>query len=169
MNTNPNHAYGNVTDEALHKARECYANAFLLHCELERYQTVIDLLDEALLHFPGFSDAYHLREEVWHEYLKSEREDIDLYRNDYLQSEAWEDKKAQVRKHYGERCVCCNEEAEHVHHRTYDNIGKEPLSDLAPMCKSCHKFADQQRKKVEKRRKHRQPGEKKGNRLNLWF
>ena len=138
-----NHAYGNVTEDALHEARRCYTTAFLLHCELkEEHQTVINLLDRALRCVPDFLDAYYLREEVWHYFLKAE----DVYRSHYLQSEAWKDKKTQVFKRDGHRCVCCNKKATDIHHRTYQNIGKEPLSDLASMCRDCHNIADRQRK-----------------------
>ena len=32
----------------------------------------------------------------------------------------------------------CENEAEQVHHKHYDNIGKEQLEDLQALCKECH-------------------------------
>ena len=32
----------------------------------------------------------------------------------------------------------CENEAEHVHHKSYDNIGREQLEDLQALCKKCH-------------------------------
>ena len=44
----------------------------------------------------------------------------------------------------GGRCQLCNAAGElHVHHRTYDRLGNEDLSDLTVLCKHCHaKFHD---------------------------
>lgn len=33
---------------------------------------------------------------------------------------------------------CGRSTARHVHHLTYNNLGHEPLSDLMPVCGSCH-------------------------------
>ena len=131
---NTNQPHYNVAEDILHEARRCYVTAFLLHCESEEYETVINLLNRALRRVPDFLDAYYLREEVWHKYLKAE----DVYQSRYLRSEAWKHKKAQVFKRDKYKCVCCYGEATDVHHRTYDNIGKELLSDLTSMCRSCH-------------------------------
>ena len=144
-----NQPYGNVTEDALDEARRCYATAFLfldapLNASAEYYQPIINLLDRALQLVPALLDAYYLREEVWHSFLKHSKNagnHNDAY-NSYLRSKAWETKRTQVLKRDGYRCVCCNTQAVdvplEVHHKTYENIGKEPLSDLASMCKSCH-------------------------------
>ena len=144
-----NQPYGNVPEDDLDEARRCYATAFLfldtsLNASAEYYQPVINLLDRALQLVPDFLDAYYLREETWHNFLRQSKGTVnhdDVY-NSYLCSKAWEDKRTQVLKRDGYRCVCCNTQAVDipldVHHKTYENIGKEPLSDLAAMCKSCH-------------------------------
>lgn len=60
------------------------------------------------------------------------------YQN-YLLSAAWRDKREHVFKHKGKRCnICKSEDNIRVHHLTYDMLGKERLSDLVPLCKSCH-------------------------------
>lgn len=35
-------------------------------------------------------------------------------------------------------CVFCKEPARHVHHKTYERAGREPLEDLRSLCKLCH-------------------------------
>lgn len=35
-----------------------------------------------------------------------------------------------------------------VHHKTYENFGKEKLSDLMVLCRDCHQIADKERKIV---------------------
>lgn len=175
MNTNNtyfnvHYAYGNVTEGCLHEARYCYVTAFLLldtpistllldtsisatSAIAEHYQPVINLLDKALQLVPDFLDAYCLREEVWRNFLRISKDTEnrnDVY-NRYLLSEAWADKKSQVLKRDGYRCVCCNTQAAlQVHHKTYENIGKEPLSDLASMCKSCHDATHERQRQQEK-------------------
>lgn len=32
----------------------------------------------------------------------------------------------------------CENEVEHIHHTTYDNVGKEELKDLKALCRECH-------------------------------
>ena len=46
-------------------------------------------------------------------------------------------KRDDVIKRDGDQCVC-GAQATVVHHKTYNNIGKEPLSDLVALCKECH-------------------------------
>jgi len=51
---------------------------------------------------------------------------------EYLQSPKWKEKRKRKIKEAGFRCQLCNnkESALHVHHRTYENVGNEKLSDL---------------------------------------
>ena len=108
-----NQPYGNVTEDALDEARRCYATAFLFLEAAAEYQPVINLLDRSLQLVPDFLDAYYLREEVWHDFLKQSKgaaNHDDVY-NSYLRSKAWEDKRTQVLKRDGYRCVCCNTQA----------------------------------------------------------
>ena len=96
-------------------------------------KSVINLLEIAIRMVPEFIDASCLLQEVWHRHLKNGA----LY-SDYLDSHAWAIKRAQVLNRDEDKCVGCRREASEVHHRTYDNIGKEPLSDLVSLCGSCH-------------------------------
>lgn len=64
----------------------------------------------------------------------------DYYRNEYLQSDAWQRKRYVVLKRDNWRCVYCGAKATQVHHKKYAkrNIGREPIKWLVSVCKSCH-------------------------------
>jgi 5-methylcytosine-specific restriction endonuclease McrA len=60
--------------------------------------------------------------------------------NAYLESDIWKAKRALVIQRANgvcEACLCAD--ASEVHHKTYQNVGKEPLFDLVAVCSSCHK------------------------------
>lgn len=64
----------------------------------------------------------------------------DYYRNDYLQSDAWQRKRYLVLKRDHWRCVYCGARATQVHHLKYaKNIGREPIDWLVSICDECHK------------------------------
>ena len=132
-------------------ARYNYSTAFLLYYTLGyqdrgypvsddvSYKTSIGLLDKALDLVPDFSDASLLREEIWHSFLTSwNRGDKvkELYHL-YLNSAAWYKKREQRMSIDGDVCAC-GAPAVHVHHKTYENIGKELMSDLVSLCEKCH-------------------------------
>lgn len=58
---------------------------------------------------------------------------------DYLRSSAW---RALRRRYAEERpwlChICGAEQGLHLHHRTYERVGREELDDLMPLCAGCH-------------------------------
>lgn len=62
------------------------------------------------------------------------------YRNDYLNSDAWQRKRYVVLKRDNWHCVYCGERATQVHHKRYAkrNIGKEPIDWLVSVCDKCH-------------------------------
>ena len=64
----------------------------------------------------------------------------DYYRNEYLQSDAWQRKRYVVLKRDNWRCVYCGARATQVHHKRYAkrNIGREPIEWLVSVCKDCH-------------------------------
>lgn len=64
----------------------------------------------------------------------------DYYRNNYLQSDAWQRKRYVVLKRDNWKCVYCGSKATQVHHKKYakKNIGKEPIQWLVSICKTCH-------------------------------
>ena len=55
----------------------------------------------------------------------------------YLESTNWKEKRRRVLERDGNLCIC-GERAIHVHHKTYENLGQERLSDLVALCKNCH-------------------------------
>ena len=70
----------------------------------------------------------------WHKLI---RKDWDKYFPLYLESVAWCAKAVAVLERDGYLCKC-GSRATRVHHKRYDNIGKEPLSDLIARCDACH-------------------------------
>ena len=58
----------------------------------------------------------------------------------YLRSPHWKTFRAKFRR-TGRKWACsvCDGEKElELHHKTYDKLGKEELTDVIPLCHSCH-------------------------------
>ena len=122
------------------RARNYYAAAVSLFqkSSVDDCKRAIELLDEAVVLYPDFSEASIFRQEVWHCLLKSlDPDDNCGTYKEYLDSPAWKMKRDDVIKRDGGQCVC-SAQATVVHHKTYCNIGKEPLSDLVALCEECH-------------------------------
>lgn len=68
------------------------------------------------------------------------------YREEYLASEHWQQRRAEALDFAEHRCQICNREQNEldegsildVHHRTYERIGRERLADLTVLCRACH-------------------------------
>jgi hypothetical protein len=57
----------------------------------------------------------------------------------YLRSPHWKAKRADYRcSSQPQECICGETESLQLHHMTYDRIGDEALTDLTPLCGSCH-------------------------------
>ena len=57
----------------------------------------------------------------------------------YLTSKDWKKKRQQALAHYGSSCVLCDSDTGlNVHHRTYNRIYDESMSDLIVLCRDCH-------------------------------
>ena len=114
-------------------------------CEDERIHTgycAIDLLDEALELNPDFQEARNLRSDIWHAILTENSNDN--YKI-YLKSKAWAETREKFFEQAGRLCICSSP-ATQVHHKTYENIGKEELlKDLVGLCKECHGKVDEWR------------------------
>ena len=122
------------------RARTYYAAAVSLFQEptADDCEIAIELLNKSVDLYPDFSEAYRFRGDVWHYLLKSlDPEDNNGTYKEYRKSPAWKVKRDAVLQRDGGQCVC-GAKATEVHHKTYDNIGKEPLSDLVMLCKLCH-------------------------------
>jgi len=60
---------------------------------------------------------------------------------EYLDSDLWKRNKNTVLIALGRQCqICRSKEEIHVHHVSYERIGRELVDDLAVLCKSCHKI-----------------------------
>jgi len=69
----------------------------------------------------------------------------------YIESVRWRNISDAMKKHANYTCARCNTRTTvlEVHHKNYDRLGKERMSDLEVLCIPCHNIAD--RKRVEKR------------------
>jgi 5-methylcytosine-specific restriction endonuclease McrA len=57
----------------------------------------------------------------------------------YLQTKEWRDKRLKALKRAGYACQICKAVDElDVHHNTYERLGREYLSDLVVLCRTCH-------------------------------
>lgn len=58
----------------------------------------------------------------------------------YLQSAHWIDlRRAYQESDLPQRCMCGSDEVQY-HHRTYERLGAELLTDLMPLCGTCHRM-----------------------------
>lgn len=59
---------------------------------------------------------------------------------DYLQTDHWKAVRKMMLKQSGHRCQLCNasDRVLHVHHRSYENRGRETYTDLIVLCSVCH-------------------------------
>ncbi len=63
---------------------------------------------------------------------------------EYLQTEHWATMRRLVLEHAGHACQLCNASRGaklNVHHRTYERVYREKLSDLTVLCERCHGLA----------------------------
>lgn len=57
----------------------------------------------------------------------------------YLKTEHWRLKKKEYSSVYKKECAICGDKKKlHLHHKTYENVGKENLEDLVLLCEKCH-------------------------------
>jgi hypothetical protein len=67
-----------------------------------------------------------------------------LQYQEYLQSSHWRTMRRKALENAEHSCQLCNSDsALNVHHRTYERLGRERLTDLIVLCRDCHaKFHD---------------------------
>lgn len=59
--------------------------------------------------------------------------------SDYLRSRQWKITRAKFLSNKKRRCEACwSKDALHVHHQTYETLGREQPSDLSLLCEDCH-------------------------------
>lgn len=69
---------------------------------------------------------------------KAERPEILNY-HEYLRSDSWRRVRERKLREAGRVCSLCPSVSNlHVHHRTYERLGKERLDDLVVLCRRCH-------------------------------
>lgn len=57
----------------------------------------------------------------------------------YLSSDGWKQRRSHALEWADHRCQVCNSPHDlHVHHRTYERIGREDPADLTVLCLECH-------------------------------
>ena len=60
---------------------------------------------------------------------------------DYLKSPDWQAFRKKVLSFWGERCaICYSKDRVEVHHRTYERLGQEMITDCLALCADCHKL-----------------------------
>lgn len=60
---------------------------------------------------------------------------------EYLQSDRWKEIRQWALIFWDRRCVICNSKQKiEVHHRTYERLGHELLTDCIPLCAECHEL-----------------------------
>ena len=65
---------------------------------------------------------------------------------EYLRSPEWKKKRLRVIRKAHHRCENCGGTYRlEVHHKTYERLGQERMSDLQCLCHDCHKKADRSR------------------------
>lgn len=58
---------------------------------------------------------------------------------EYLQSDGWKERRQRKLEQAGHRCQRCESRSRlHVHHLTYQRLGKEHPDDLMVLCHRCH-------------------------------
>lgn len=68
----------------------------------------------------------------------NERADWQAWYTEYLESEKWKSKRAEVMRRDKFTCQGCHGRATEVHHLTYANVGDELLFQLIALCEDCH-------------------------------
>ena len=57
----------------------------------------------------------------------------------YLKGEHWKHFRAFAVAFYGNKCMLCGKMGSvDLHHNNYDNLDKETLQDVIPLCRNCH-------------------------------
>ena len=65
----------------------------------------------------------------------------------YLKTAHWQATSKAIRKRDGHKCRLCNDGGlTDVHHRTYENLGREKPTDLITLCRRCHKLYEENKR-----------------------
>ena len=73
----------------------------------------------------------------------------------YLKSPEWQKKRQQrLEIDNYECCFCGTKDDLQVHHKRYDNLGHEPMEDLATFCHGCHEAGHKALRRRRSRRRN---------------
>lgn len=106
-----------------------------------------------LTHYPNYRPMFMVARQLYHYQFGEAETEAGIQRNDdrymdYLGSAEWHKKRGTVIERDNYACRLCDSgENLQVHHKTYDNIYEEPLSDLITLCKNCHEHFHEIEKK----------------------
>ena len=74
----------------------------------------------------------------WRLYIKYHKSRRTAY-HEYLQSSQWQEIRDKLFEARGKQCNRCKSlQNIQVHHKTYDRLGQEKLTDLEVLCSACH-------------------------------
>lgn len=86
-----------------------------------------------------FRCKIYTNEQIEREDRESEKDEHRKKYYDYINSEEWKIKRAQVIERDGGRCrACLSNKYLNIHHLTYDRVFNESLNDLITVCHECH-------------------------------
>jgi hypothetical protein len=78
----------------------------------------------------------------------SKRRPISKEMKAYYLTDHWKEFMRKIREFWGHRCAMCNSsERLDGHHRTYERLWHEEMTDVIPLCRKCHKVADVRRQR----------------------
>jgi len=60
------------------------------------------------------------------------------YREKYLNSNDWKQRKEKLIKNEKKFCFCCQSYGSDIHHCNYSNLKKEKRKDIVILCRECH-------------------------------
>lgn len=70
--------------------------------------------------------------------------------NDYIKTEAWQQRAEAAKVRAGHRCQICNRAASRVtltvYHRTFERLGHEQPEDLTVLCRGCYELYERNRR-----------------------
>jgi 5-methylcytosine-specific restriction endonuclease McrA len=91
---------------------------------------------------PGRKDSVMVCPECLRHLLKHYKsaDSVAVSYQEYLHTDHWGSIRRNALEAADRRCQLCNatDQILDVHHRTYERLGKEKLSDLIVLCRSCH-------------------------------
>lgn len=92
--------------------------------------------------------------------MKTTRKDLSREYLEYIESDAWKRYRRRVLRAWGNKCAKCGADGKttllHVHHKTYERLGRERLEDCVPLCIPHHEQAFRRKLRAKIKRDTRQ-------------